>query len=304
VRLDLAVARAFGFSRRAAREAVRDGRVDVDGSTCGEPGRDVAENASISHHPSRPVRRRVRTKLAILAEDDKFLIVDKPAGLLTVPTAEREKDTLLARALDYLHHRFQRRPSAFVVHRLDKDTSGAVVFARTRDALHGLQESFRRHAIEREYVAIVEGELPGSGVFSADLVRDGGDRRRGVARPGEPGKRAVTHYRTLERLPGATLVSIELETGRTHQIRVHFAAAGHPVLGDRVYGQRGSTEEGRGRRDLDVPRQMLHARRLGFAHPVSGAPVRVESPPPAEFLEVLRILRRKKKSAPGSSGRS
>jgi 23S rRNA pseudouridine1911/1915/1917 synthase len=311
MRLDLAVSRAFGLSRRAARDAVRAGRVDVGGAVADEPGLDVAGDSKLAFHASRPARYRVRSRLSVLAEDADFLIVDKPAGLLTVPTAEHERDTLLARVLDYVHHRFGRRPTAFVAHRLDKETSGAIVFARNRPTLHFLQDVFRRHAIEREYLAIVEGSLRDSGSFSADLVRDGGDLRRGIARPGQEGKRAVTHYRSLEKLDGATLVSVELETGRTHQIRVHFAAAGHPVLGDRVYGERGreSRAESRGSR-AEVSRQMLHARRLGFAHPRTGAPVRAESPLPADFSAVLDSLRRhsrvkdKKKAPRVPPGRS
>jgi 23S rRNA pseudouridine1911/1915/1917 synthase len=311
MRLDLAVSRAFGLSRRAARDAVRAGRVDVEGTVEDEPGRLVAESTKLAFHPSRPARYRVRSRVSVLAEDADFLIVDKPAGLLSVPTAEHEKDTLLARSLDYLHHRFGRRPTAFVVHRLDKDTSGALVFARNRSALHFLQDLFRRHAIEREYLAIVEGRLPESGSYTADLVRDGGDLRRGVARPGQRGERAVTRYRAIERFDGATLVSVELETGRTHQIRVHFAAAGHPVLGDRVYGGRSrgsrarasqrsaaspSSTGGREWKGPQAPRQMLHARRLGFAHPRTGERVRAESPLPEDFVGVLENLRKKSKA--------
>jgi 23S rRNA pseudouridine1911/1915/1917 synthase len=288
MRLDLAVSRVFSLSRRAAREAVRAGRIEVDGAAADEPGLDVPETARLAFHPSRPARYRVSTRLSVLAEDDDFVIVDKPAGLLSVPTAEHEKDTLLARTLDYLHHRFGRRPLAFVVHRLDKDTSGSVVFARNRPALHFLQDLFRRHAIAREYLALVEGTVPDSGTFSADLVGDAGSARRGVARPGERGKWAVTRYRAKEKLAGATLVSIELETGRTHQIRLHFAAAGHPVLGERVYGSRQ-------RKLPEIPRQMLHARRLGFPHPRTGKPVRAESPLPEDFLAVLESLRKKAK---------
>ena len=298
MRLDLAVSRLFGFSRRAAREAVRAGRVDVDGRVADEPGSDVAEGARITLAASRPARYRVRTRLSALVEDPDFVIVDKPAGLLTVPTALQEKDTLLARVLDYLQHRFGRRPRAYVLHRLDRDTSGAVVFARTRPALHFLQQLFRRHAIEREYVAIVEGDLSDSGRFSADLVADRGDSRRGVARGGEAGKRAVTRYRVVERLQGACLVSIELETGRTHQIRIHFAAAGHPVLGDRVYRSRSAPPP-----PVLAPRQMLHARRLGFPHPATGAPVRAESPIPADLLDVLARLRAKRKAPRKRPGR-
>ena len=297
MRLDLAVARAFALSRRAAREAVRSGRIEVAGVTRDEPGLDVGEDAKLSFYPGRPPRHRVQTRLAVLAEDDDFLIVDKPAGLLSVPTAERERVTLLSRALDYLHHRYRRRPYAGVVHRLDKETSGALVFARSRPALRSLQQQFRAHTIEREYLAIVEGKLPASGTLDLDLLRDAGDRRRGVARAGEVGKRAITHFRVLEWMEAATLVSVTLETGRTHQVRVHFAAAGHPVLGDRVYRRPSGAPPPR-----EVPRQMLHARRLGFAHPATGAFVEALSPIPDDFSKALAALRKEKKKPRGARG--
>ncbi|MGE5275895.1 MAG: RluA family pseudouridine synthase [Acidobacteriota bacterium] len=301
MRLDLAVATRFHLSRRAAREAVRAGRVDVEGQTRDEPGLEVPEGVALSHDPDRPARRRVRTRLAVLHEDADLLVVEKPAGLLAVPTAEREKDTLLSRVSLYLQHRYRRRPYVGVVHRLDRDTSGAVVFARTREALHALQERFRRHDIEREYLAIVEGEPAPAGSIDAALAGDGIERRRGVARPGERGKRAVTRYRVLERLAGASLVAIELETGRTHQIRIHLAASGHPVLGDRVYRPPAAPPP-----PIEVGRQMLHARCLGFLHPRDGRPVRVEAAVPEDFARAVAQLRaraRTKKSAPGSPGR-
>jgi 23S rRNA pseudouridine1911/1915/1917 synthase len=286
MRLDLAVSIRFRLSRRAAREAVRAGRIDRRGQPADEPGLEVAPDEELTWHPDRPARHRVRSRLSVLFEDADLLIVDKPAGLLSVPTAERERDTLHARALDYLQHRYKRRPYAGIVHRLDKDTSGALIFARTREALHALQALFRAHDIEREYLALVEGRPPESGTLDADLVRDAGLGRRGVARPGQSGRRAVTRYRVLERLRGASLVSVTLETGRTHQIRIHFQAAGTPVLGDRVY-RRGPEPAS----PVEAPRQMLHARRLGFSHPATGALVRVEAPPPEDFERVLRSLR-------------
>jgi 23S rRNA pseudouridine1911/1915/1917 synthase len=295
VRLDLAVARAFQLSRRDAREAVRSGRVDLDGAAVDEPGISVSPDARLELHPNRPRRRSVRTRLQVLFEDGDVLIVDKPAGLLTVPTQAREKDTLWTRAIHYLQHRYGGRPYAGIVHRLDKDTSGALVFARNRAALHALQEKFRLHAIDREYVALVEGALPERGVFDADLVRQPG-LRRSVARPGQEGRSAVTRWETVERLAGATLASIRPETGRTHQIRVHFSAAQHPILGDRVYGPQETA------RPSLPPRQMLHARRLGFSHPRTGEPVSAEAPLPADFTAVLSVLRAKKK-APGKPAR-
>ena len=294
MRLDLAVASALKLSRRAAREVVRAGRIDADGVTRDEPGLEVPEDAVLTFHPNRPTRRSVRTALRVLHEDADCIVVDKPAGLLTLPTAEREKDTLMSRVSGYLAHRYRRRPYVGIVHRIDKETSGALVFARSREALHALQELFRRHEIEREYVALVEGRPPDSGTLDADLVRDRGDRRRGVAKPGEEGRRAVTHFRTLERLGRASLVSARLETGRTHQIRVHFAAAGHTVLGDEVYGRRRESRVESRQSKLEVPRQMLHARELGFAHPRTGEMIRCEAPLPEDFQAVLAVLRKTK----------
>jgi 23S rRNA pseudouridine1911/1915/1917 synthase len=308
VRLDLAVSQRFGLSRRAARDAVRAGRVEIGGAVADEPGLDVAPDAELRYDPNRPARHTVRTRLSVLVEDPLFLIVDKPAGLLTVQTAEHEDDTLYARALSYLHHRYRKRAWVGVVHRLDKETSGALVFARSREALRVLQEQFRRHSIDREYLALVEGAVRRPGVFDAPLVADRGDRRRGVARPGEPGKHAVTRYRPIETFDRATLVSVRLETGRTHQVRVHFSASGHPVVGDSVYRRREGAVPG-----LAVRRQMLHAHELGFDHPGTGERVRATSPLPADFQEALRLLRRRrapapsrpqKKERPDRSGRS
>jgi 23S rRNA pseudouridine1911/1915/1917 synthase len=287
MRLDLAVARRYGLPRRKARDAVRAGRVDVEGQTVDEPGRDVPEDAAIAWVADRPVRRRVRTRLVVLAEGEDFVVVEKPAGLLTVPTAEREKETLLSRTLDYLHHRYRRRPYAGTVQRLDKDTSGALVFARNRPAQAALQRQFRDHTIVREYHAIVEGDLKGSGTFRAELARDAEGRRRSVAREAGAGRRAVTHYEVVERFGKATLVAVRLETGRTHQIRIHFAAAGHPVLGDAVYRPPRMAPP-----PLEAPRQMLHARLLGFTDPGSGRTVEAVSPLPDDFRETLARLRR------------
>jgi 23S rRNA pseudouridine1911/1915/1917 synthase len=295
VRLDLAVSRAFGLSRRAAREAVRAGRVDVAGSTVQEPGAAVGPEAKVDYRPDRPRRRRSSARLSVLHEDDDVLVVDKPAGLLTVPTQAREKDTLWSRAIHYLQQRYGGRPYAGIVHRLDKDTSGAVVFARTRSALHFLQERFRLHAIEREYVALADGRTPDEAVLDADLVATAGLRRT-VARAGQSGRRAVTRYRTIERLSGASLVSVRPETGRTHQIRVHLAASGHAILGDRVYAS------ARGEASRAAPRQMLHARVLGFPHPRTGEPVRAEAPIPEDFASILARLRGPKRKRPGEAG--
>jgi len=288
VRLDQRVAREHSLSRRKARDYVETGRVDVDGAVCREPGRNVADDSRVVLDVNRPAVGNVRTKLVVLLEDSSLIVVEKPAGLLTLATDAHEKDTLLARVNGYLQHRYRRRPYVGVVHRLDKETSGAIVFARSREILRALQELFRRHDVEREYVAIVEGTLEAdSGTIGLDLVRDAGDRRRGTARPGEEGRRAVTHWRVLRRMPSATLVALRLETGRTHQIRVHLAAIGHPVVGDAVYRPKHFENL-----PIEAPRQMLHARTLGFRHPDTGDPVHASSEIPADFQERLGALAR------------
>jgi len=228
--------------------------------------------------------------LAVVYEDDDLVVIDKPAGLVVHPAAGHASGTLVNALIAHCGDSLSgiggvKRPG--IVHRLDKDTSGAVVFARNRAALHFLQERFREHAIDREYVVIAAGAVPDQGSYDADLVREPG-LRRSVARPGQQGRRAVTHYRTLEKLPDASLVAARLETGRTHQIRVHFSAAGHPVLGDRVYGPRDAEHE--------APRQMLHARTLGFPHPVTGRRVTAESPLPEDFSATLETLRSQSRS--------
>jgi 23S rRNA pseudouridine1911/1915/1917 synthase len=288
VRLDKLLAARCGFSRRRAQDAIRDGRVDVAGATVQEPGHDVPEDAAVKVDWNRPTRRAVRTRLTVLYEDDDLIVVDKPAGLLTLPTQGREKDTLLGRVSSYLQHRFRRRPYVGVVHRLDKDTSGAIVFARRRDTLRALQAVFKAHAVGRAYVALVEGAMPhDSGTIARPLVQDPLRRRRRVARRDEEGRRAVTHYRVLERQENATLVALRLETGRTHQIRIHLASIGHPVVGDAVYGSRA---EETGHRAIAAPRQMLHARELVLEHPATGRAIRCESPLPPDFRSALLAI--------------
>jgi 23S rRNA pseudouridine1911/1915/1917 synthase len=298
IRLDKLVAERFTLSRRAAQDAVRNGRIDVDGLRCDEPGREVEPSADVAFFPNRPKARKVAGRLRILHEDRYVVVVDKPAGLLTLPTPRQERDTLLDRVSRYLALRHGGRPYAGVVHRLDRDTSGALAFAKSPDAVRAFQDLFKTHDIERQYLAVVEGVLPReAGTIDLALVTDRGDLRRGVARrPGE-GRRAVTHYRVVERFgPVATLVACWLETGRTHQIRIHLAELGHPVVGDLVYRPKEQP-----RCKATFHRQALHAQTLGFVHPLTKQAVRVESPLPAD-LEALVVDLRNRFGIPGAGG--
>ncbi|GIW89393.1 MAG: pseudouridine synthase [Isosphaeraceae bacterium] len=289
-RLDQLVAQRFGLSRSAAREAIRNGRVDLDGERCDQPGRLVPPDAALRYNPHRPKARRVvGVPLQVLYEDREILIVAKPPGLLTLPTALHEPDTLLARVSRYLALRHGGTPYVGVVHRLDRDTSGALLFAKSPRALAAFQPLFRRHAIERQYLAIVEGALTRQqGTIRRPVVINPDRPRHRVARPGDTeALDAITHFRVVERFGTvATGLTVWLETGRTHQIRVHLASIGHPVVGDARYRsphQRGSR--------IRFKRQALHAQRLGFDHPLTGRTVSVEAEPPADLLALIRDLR-------------
>jgi 23S rRNA pseudouridine1911/1915/1917 synthase len=219
----------------------------------------------------------------IVHVDSQVVVVRKPAGISSVPYDENETGTL-----DELVRQLLKRPGSDaplgVVHRLDKDTSGLLVFARTLTAKRALKQAFRFHTVQRRYLAIVHGS-PADQTFKSRLLRDRGDGRRGSTNHSELGREAITHVKNLERLHGASLVECRLETGRTHQIRIHLSEAGHPVVGDKVYthGYRGTL--------LPAPRLMLHAFELGFEHPASGQLLRFEEPLPDDMKRVLEALR-------------
>jgi 23S rRNA pseudouridine1911/1915/1917 synthase len=283
-----------GTSWSRAKELVQSGRVRVDGSMVPDPATRVAAGSRIELRPDGPsLPRGPLAPDALVHFDADLVVVDKPAGLLTVPFAG-ERDTLITLTRTLLARREGegRGPALRAVQRLDKETSGLVVFARSVPAERLLQEQFKEHSVLRRYLGLVHGAAE-SGSHETLLLADRGDGLRGswgVFRraKGEPpptARRAVTHVQVVERLRGATLVACELETGRQHQIRIHLAEAGHPLLGERVYVRdyRGPI--------LPAPRPMLHAALLGFDHPRGGRPVRFEVPAPADFLAMLARLR-------------
>jgi 23S rRNA pseudouridine1911/1915/1917 synthase len=206
-----------------------------------------------------------------------------------VPTTpESQEDTAQRRVQDFARHLNPRHPYAGAVHRLDRDTSGALAFALRPQVRGALRELFREHHIERRYLALVVGTpRQPQGQVEAPLHEAYEAGRRRVAHPGEPGREALTRWTLRERFPGAALLEVELGTGRQHQIRVHLAHVGLPVLGDEVYTARHTP-----RAPVPVERQMLHAWRLAFRHPQTGAEVAVESALPDDFRRALAALRR------------
>ncbi|MEC7933677.1 MAG: RluA family pseudouridine synthase, partial [Pseudomonadota bacterium] len=226
-------------------------------------------------------------------EDADLIVVDKPAGLVVHPAAGNLDGTLVNALLHHCAGELSgiggvARPG--IVHRIDKDTSGLLVVAKTDKAHEGLARQFKDHSIDRAYAAIAYGHpVPAAGTVDSWIGRSDADRKKMAVHREGRGKHAVTHYRTMERLRGAALMECRLETGRTHQVRVHMAHIGHPLIGDPVYGR-----ERKGFKSiletLSFKRQALHAKTLGFIHPVTEKPLTFHSALPTDMQELLSAL--------------
>lgn len=310
-RLDRALAQAFPELSRARLQALtREGRVTCDGQAVTDPSRKVGPGARLTVAVPDAVAAEPAPEtipLAVVFEDADLIVIDKPAGLVVHPGAGHEAGTLVNALIAHCGASLSgiggvRRPG--IVHRLDKDTSGLLVVAKNDAAHKGLAAQFADHGrsgdLERVYRALVWGQpQPRAGTISTNLARSQRNREK-IAVVGEgQGRHAVTHYVTEEVVdPGATvcLLSCRLETGRTHQIRVHLSHRGHPLLGDRVYGGAFRTKSARlsepARVALDaLGRQALHAAVLGFRHPRTDALLRFDSPLPADMAALLETLR-------------
>jgi 23S rRNA pseudouridine1911/1915/1917 synthase len=298
-RLDrVLAARALGHSRAVLQRWMEEGRITVDGRAVSAKDKARAGQTVRIEPGPPPVSDALpeAIPLEILYEDDALIVLHKPAGLVVHPAAGHQSGTLV-NAL--LHHAQQRelelergddprRPG--VVHRLDKDTSGVMVIARTDAAREGLTKQFAAHDIEREYEALCLGVPPAQVTYETLIGRHPTDRKRFSTKV-RVGKRAVTHVRLLEAFDGAARVRCTLETGRTHQIRVHMADHGHPLLGDPVYGRTPKDARAKAAGEA-LGRQALHARLLGFVHPISGERMRFEHAPPEDVARALAQLGR------------
>jgi 23S rRNA pseudouridine1911/1915/1917 synthase len=296
-RLDRALAAAVPtLSRERLKALIRSGAVETLGSAVRDPAlkvsggealRVVVPEAAPAHNEAQDI------PLDILFEDDHLLVVDKPAGLVVHPAAGNLDGTLVNALLHHCAGNLSgiggvARPG--IVHRIDKDTSGLLVVAKTDVAHEGLAKQFAAHSIERRYLAIVSG-IPkaGHGVIDAPLARSSTNRKRIAIVEGHRGKRAVTYWKRVEALKDAALVECRLETGRTHQVRVHLASIGHSLLGDPVYGRAGKSHRNV-LKELGFQRQALHAAELGFTHPVTKNRLSFSSAMPADMQELKRAL--------------
>ncbi|MBB3191659.1 23S rRNA pseudouridine(1911/1915/1917) synthase RluD [Halomonas cerina] len=295
LRLDQAAAELFAdFSRERLKGWIKDGALTVDGSPA-KPKDKVYGGEALALAAEIEDDTRFEPEqipLDIVFEDDEVLVLDKPPGLVVHPAAGNPDGTLLN---GLLHHcpGLAAIPRAGIVHRLDKDTSGLMVVAKTLAAQTTLVEQLQARSVSREYDAVVVGVMTAGGTVDAPIGRHPKDRKRQAVNAS--GKPAVTHYRVVERFRAHTHVRCRLETGRTHQIRVHLAHLRYPLIGDPVYGGRLKLPGGAGEPLKEVlrefPRQALHARKLAFVHPGSGEQMVFRAPLPDDLLMLLDFLR-------------
>jgi 23S rRNA pseudouridine1911/1915/1917 synthase len=287
--LDGALKALSGLSWGDARKLIARGKVKVAGAvvTDGERRLRAGDVVEVDPRAPRPLAAASLDRSRLVYVDPHIVVVDKPAGMSTVPYETGERGTLdqLVAALLPRAHGKGPPSSLGVVQRLDKETSGLIVFARTFAAKKVLAAQLRAHTVHRRYLALAHGRVQ-KATFRTYLAKNRGDGLRGTSRFRNEGQLSITHVEPVRTLPTVTLVACRLETGRTHQIRIHLAEAGHPIVGERVYI--------RDYRDTLLPatRPMLHAAELGFMHPARDAPMKFEAPLPSDFEEHLARLSR------------
>ncbi|MDR1294757.1 MAG: RluA family pseudouridine synthase [Bifidobacteriaceae bacterium] len=289
-RVDVAVARLLGLSRAKAAELAHEGRVEVDGAVTGKSHRlhgGAMMTVELPPPPGQPTAAEAVPGMTIVYDDDDIVVVDKPVGVAAHSSPGWSGPTvvgaLAAAGFGIATSGAPERQG--IVHRLDVGTSGLMVVAKTDRAYPGLKRAFKRREVTKVYLAAVQGHPdPLVGTIEAPIGRHPSREFKFAVRSG--GKASVTHYEVVEAFRGASVVRVHLETGRTHQIRVHFSAIGHPLLGDPTYGANPLLAA-----ELGLDRQWLHAGHLSFTHPVSGDPVEVASPVPEDLAAALDRLR-------------
>jgi 23S rRNA pseudouridine1911/1915/1917 synthase len=302
-----AAARRIALSRTRLKALIEAGEVRIDESVARDPSTRLAAGARIVFEAPEPEDSPLigeDIQLAVVYEDEHLIVIDKPAGLVVHPAPGHAAGTLVNALIRHCGASLSgvggvKRPG--IVHRLDKDTSGLLVVAKTDAAHRGLAELFADHgrtgSLEREYLALVWGGFDArAGKVVASIGRDSRHREKMTVMSGERGRHATTRWRLEENLGPASLIACQLETGRTHQIRVHMASIGHPLLGDSVYGSGFKTKAALlGDRAVSalaaLRRQALHASVLGFDHPATGKTLRFKSQPPKDFARLLKALR-------------
>ena len=296
-RLDRALAAAVPtLSRERLKGLIRSGAVEAGGTPVRDPAVKVCgdEKLRVAVPAPEPAHNEPQDiPLTIVFEDEHLLVVDKPAGLVVHPAAGNRDGTLVNALLHHCGGSLSgiggvARPG--IVHRIDKDTSGLLVVAKTDVAHEGLAKQFAAHSIDRRYLALVSGvPKAGGGSVDAPLARSATNRKKIAVVEGNRGKRAVTHWKRIEALNDSALVECRLETGRTHQVRVHMASIGHPLIGDPVYGRSGKTHA-KLLKELGFNRQALHAAELGLTHPVTKHRLSFTSDMPPDMQELLSAL--------------
>ena len=301
-RLDQALARLLpAYSRARLQQWIQEGRVTVNNQTTRAKDRVRGGEQIEVLVPDVPAGdwQAEDIPLVIVYEDDDLLVIDKPAGLVVHPGAGNPEGTLL-NALLYHVPALRRLPRAGIVHRLDKETSGLLVVAKTEMARLDLIEQLKERSLSREYMALVQGIVIAGGTVDAPIGRHALTRTRmAVSGRGRP---AVSHYRVERKFRAHTLLRVKLESGRTHQIRVHMAHLKHPLVGDPVYGGRALLPKGAAPDLIEAlhgfKRQALHATRLGLVHPTTRQPMVWDSAPPQDLRDLLEVLERDLRSAP------
>ena len=275
------------------REAIEKGQVTVDGRVQRDPGLDVYKESAVDLNRNRPAQSRARASFDILHEDDEIIVLNKPAGLLSIPSspdAGNSEDTVLRRVREYMHFKLGHKTYVGMLHRLDRDTSGSLAVALSKDAHAAGRDLFKAHRFERHYLALVQGiPEPPKGTIHARISSGYRDGRRKLVDADKSGLDATTDYKVRERLKNAALLELRLHTGRQHQIRLHLEKLGHPLIGERVYAAPSASAKAPARQAL-AERNMLHAWTLAFPHPITGKRIAVEAPLPADFLKTMKRL--------------